>query len=79
MQSLVSKPWMKIAGIGVVLSLAAGLFVPFGFPWVGLAWFALVMLVARTISGHSAQSVAQVVYDVERDPLAPAAKRLRRG
>ncbi len=62
-----SNRWMYVVGVAAVMSVVW--FIP-GFPWTGLLWVSLALSASLwMLSRKSARSTAQVIWDVEAEPV----------
>jgi hypothetical protein len=77
MQDYVSTLWVRMVGLVASLSLVGALFIPSGFPWMGLGWLSLALSVALWLRMRSPRSMAQVIDDIEAEPLIVAAHAVR--
>ena len=57
-----------------VLWVACSMFIPYGFPWVGLGGVGLVLTTALWLGMGSTRSIAQVLGDVEGEGTPSAGK-----
>ncbi len=64
----------SVAALSVVF-VACSIFIPYGFPWVGLGWVGLALGAALWMRIRSACSIDQVLRDVEAEPIATVAAR----
>jgi len=63
--------WALAAALAVVF-VACSIFIPYGFPWLGLAWVGLALVAALWLRRmRSARSLYQIARDVNAEP-APA-------
>jgi hypothetical protein len=68
MQDFVSR-WINVLSLTAWMSVACGVLFS-GFPWTGLVWVSLALSVALWMNNRtSLRSTAQVIWDVEAEPL----------
>lgn len=81
MKDSVSSRWFSVFALLASLSVvwvACSIFVPYGFPWMGLGWVGLALSAALWVRMGSTRSIAEVLQDVESEPIpAVAAKPAR--
>lgn len=65
-----------VVGLSVVW-LACSIFVPYGFPWVGLGWVVLALFIAQLLSRRSGRSIHDVIHAIEREPALARAPKPR--
>ena len=53
-----------------VIFFACSIFIPYGFPWMGLGWVGLALVAARWKRIRPARSIYGVPRDVEAEPMA---------
>src|SRR6267378_629582 len=65
-----------VAALSVVW-VACSILIPNGFPWMGLGWGALALLGALLVRvrHNSPPSIAEVLPDVEREPMPAVAAK----
>ncbi len=52
-----------------VIFLACSIFIPYGFPWMGLGWVGLALVAAGWKRIRPARSIYGVLHDVEAEPF----------
>jgi hypothetical protein len=57
-----------------VVFAACSIFIPYGFPWVGLAWVGLAFAAASWTRIRFGRSIYGVLEDVEAEPVPVVAK-----
>ena len=63
--------WALAAALAVVF-VAYSIFIPYGFPWLGLGWVGLALVAALWVRRmRSARSLYQIARDLNAEP-APA-------
>lgn len=77
MQDYVSTRWIRVAGLVASMSIVWTVFIPYGFPWMVFLWVSLAGLGALWLVKRSPRSIAQLIDDVEGEPV-PAAARVRK-
>lgn len=78
MKEFVSSQWTSVVVLVASMSVVCAIFVPYGFPWTGLAWASLALLAAALMAMRSTRSIRQVIDDVETEarPAATAQERV---
>jgi len=76
MMDLVSTRWVRVVGLVAALSLVWTNFIPYDFPWMGFAWVNLAFAGALWLRKRSPRSIAQVLDDIEAEPVGPVATRV---
>ncbi len=67
MKEFVSSHWIGVVTVVAFMSVTCVIFVPYGFPWTGLAWASLALLAAALVGMRSTRSIRQVIDDVETE------------
>ena len=69
-----SSVFALLAGLSAVW-MACSIFIPYGFPWMGLAWVGLAISAALWVSIRSTRltTVAQLLREVEAEPIRAVA------
>ena len=67
MKEFVSRQWTSVVVLVASMSVVCAIFVPYGFPWTGLAWASLALLAAALMAMRSTRSIRQVIDDVETE------------
>ena len=67
LKEFVSSQWTSVAVLVASMSVVCAIFVPYGFPWTGLAWASLALLAAALMAMRSTRSIRQVIDDVETE------------
>jgi membrane protein implicated in regulation of membrane protease activity len=77
LKEFVSGHRISVAVLVALMSVVCAIFVPYGFPWTGLAWASLALLAAALMAMRSTRSIRQVIDDVETEarPAATAQER----
>jgi hypothetical protein len=73
MEDFVSNRWIRVAGLVASMSIVWGIFIRYGFPWMGLVWVSLAFSGALWLRMRSPRSIAQVIDDVEAEPVRAVA------
>jgi hypothetical protein len=65
--------------LAVSMSIVWLLFILNGFPWTGLLGvsLALALLAASWVAADSTRSIADVIYDIEAEPVPAIATRVK--
>lgn len=73
MQDFVSR-WINVLSLTAWMSVVCGVLF-YGFPWTGLVWVSLALSVALWMNSRaSLRSTAQVIWDIEAEPVRVAAE-----
>ena len=69
--SVSSRPPGVFAGVALLSTLwvACSIFIPYGFPWMGLGWVGLALSGALFVRFSGARSMAQVPRAVEAESM----------
>jgi len=65
MQDFVLTRWIRVAGLVASMSIVWAVFIPYGFPWMGLVWVSLAISGALWLRTRAPRSIAQVIDDAE--------------
>ncbi len=74
MKEFVSSNWTGAVVLVASMSVICVIFIPYGFPWTGLAWASLAMATAGLLARGSVRTVRQVINDVEAEPRPAIAR-----
>ncbi len=79
MRGSVSNRRARVVTLAVSMSVVWLLFILNGFPWTGLLGvsLALALLAAFWVAADSTRSIANVIDDVEAEPVPAIATRVR--
>jgi hypothetical protein len=75
MQDFVSTRWIRAAGVVASISVVWAMFIPNGLFWIGFVLLVvslgvgLAVSIARGLEANAPRSMAQVIDDVEAEPL----------
>jgi len=69
----VSTRWIRMVGLVASLSVVGAIFIPYGYPWIGLGWMSLALSVALWLRMRSPRSMAQVIDDIDGEPVTVTA------
>jgi hypothetical protein len=73
MQDFVSR-WINVLSLAAWMSVVCGILFA-GFPWTGLVWVSLALSVALWMNSRtSLRSTAQVIWDIEAEPVPVVAQ-----
>lgn len=73
LKEFVSNHWTSVVTVVASMSVICVIFVPYGFPWTGLAWSSFALLAAALMAMRSTRSIRQVIDDIETEPRPAAA------
>ena len=76
MKDFVSSHWTSVAALVASMSVVCAIFVPYGFPWLGLAWASLALCAGCFLALRSTRSIGQVIHDVEAEPMLAVPERV---
>jgi hypothetical protein len=79
MRGSVSNRRARVVTLAVSMSVVWLVFILNGFPWTGLLGvsLALALLAAFWVAADSTRSITNVIDDIEAEPVAATATRLR--
>jgi hypothetical protein len=69
MQDYVSTRWIRAAGLVAAIWVLWADFIPFDPPWPVLAWVGLAFSAAFWVRMSLPRSIAQVIADVDGEPV----------
>jgi uncharacterized membrane protein YccC len=76
MDDFVSTRWIRLVGFVASSSIIGAAFIPYGLPWIGVIWVGVAFSVALCLRARAPRSMAQVIDDIEAEPLTVAQKKL---
>jgi len=75
MKDMVSNRWIRVVALTAAMTVILAIFSPHGFPWMGLVWVSLAFVAALWVGRRPTRSIAQVIRDVEAEPMLAVAPR----
>jgi hypothetical protein len=73
MKDFVSNRWRRVVALAAPMSVVWLVFILYGFPWTGLVWVSLAFSAALWSGMGSTRSIAQVIDDIEAEPVPAVA------